>query len=547
MADDPEDLISAGRRRWAEAAFGFDKGNIPALEQAASLWRSAGQHFYAGYAMDRAAYLAIGDNALMVTYATAAIADLRAAASAGPPGAPETLAAIWKMARVLDHFYVGDALVRTTIRELHAELAQRFLAYFAEFPGKESYLVRGVVFHTDLAGHWDTILPDYDRPGEGESYGLDTVAIGVPSAFQLFMGLGDYAGGQQVIELCPDSFATAELRGWRYVTQAFLRPDDAPSLFAKASGAFAEDNAPGADDLRKRGSWSSINIELWTKYFRARSALARSAKEPHRIRDLIAEAAGWLRGTDHGWVDQRVTRLAVLVTVLHSLLGEGAGADVDSARRELSNICSIFGREPEDEMELQFSRLAQEALEEFRSDPALAITSGRLHLALDLLRRLPLIEAHVTEAIIPAIGAKLVAEIHGPMRTWIYRTLQGISDEKQLQRILLRLAQASIPVYAQILHGPIEYGKDVAVVIDLDGRRVLRMYQLKCGDINLAKWREAKDELEEMFSGPFRVFRSVRSQMYSRGYWLRMDTRTRMLNRQCKDGLTSRGGCTGAR
>jgi hypothetical protein len=66
----------------------------------------------------------------------------------------------------------------------------------------------------------------------------------------------------------------------------------------------------------------------------------------------------------------------------------------------------------------------------------------------------------------------------------------------------LRLAQAELPRYAQIRHGPLEYGKDVGAVFETGGRRVLQMWQAKIGDITVQKWRESRNELEEMYQVP---------------------------------------------
>ena len=80
--------------------------------------------------------------------------------------------------------------------------------------------------------------------------------------------------------------------------------------------------------------------------------------------------------------------------------------------------------------------------------------------------------------------------------------METIRDEAQLRKIILRLAQAQLPRYAQIRHGPLEYGKDVVAVLEMRGRRLLRMWQAKIGDITMPKWRESRDELEEMYLVP---------------------------------------------
>ena len=67
---------------------------------------------------------------------------------------------------------------------------------------------------------------------------------------------------------------------------------------------------------------------------------------------------------------------------------------------------------------------------------------------------------------------------------------------------MLRLLQSGLPRYAQIRHGPLEYGKDITALLEIDGALVLRHFQVKCGDIDTKKWRESKDELEEIFQVP---------------------------------------------
>jgi hypothetical protein len=88
----------------------------------------------------------------------------------------------------------------------------------------------------------------------------------------------------------------------------------------------------------------------------------------------------------------------------------------------------------------------------------------------------------------------------------MHRSLGGITDESRLRGILLRLLQSGLPRYAQIRHGPLEYGKDIVALLEIDGVEILRQYQVKCGDLDKAKWRESKDEMEEMFQVPLTSF-----------------------------------------
>ena len=84
--------------------------------------------------------------------------------------------------------------------------------------------------------------------------------------------------------------------------------------------------------------------------------------------------------------------------------------------------------------------------------------------------------------------------------------------------MLLRLLQGTLPRYAQIRHGPIEYGKDIAALADDGGVSILCLYQVKCGEMNTPKWRDARAELEEMFLVPMSEFQLPVSPQRIEGY-----------------------------
>jgi hypothetical protein len=213
------------------------------------------------------------------------------------------------------------------------------------------------------------------------------------------------------------------------------------------------------------------------------------------------EASESLEGTDSGFVHDQVWRFRVLVVALLQLIREGV-LDVDRTRKELLGAQRLFGLSSDDPIIEQFVDSAARAFDAFRDDPVQALTGGELYIALEILTRIPLLVSEVAAAISPAIGGKAYAELLGPHRTWIHRTLEAIGDEAQLRKIILRLVQAQLPRYAQIRHGPLEHGKDVVAVIDMGGRRMLRMWQAKIHDMTVPKWRESRNELEEMYLVP---------------------------------------------
>jgi hypothetical protein len=292
-----------------------------------------------------------------------------------------------------------------------------------------------------------------------------------------------------------------------HAVQGFLKSEEAPERFAEAADAFAEDVHPSdPEELMRRGGWSSINVDLWAKYFHSRSALARTVREPGRVKEIIQQAASYLEGTESGWVDKKVSKYRVLVQTLAQLISEGATLSSEQARQQFLKEARLTGVDADDAVAVQFLTNAAEAFEGFKIDPARELTTGRLSIALEALSRIPLIGAEIAGALAPAVGARALEEAQGPVHTWIYRTLESIKDENNLQKIILRLVQGSLPLYAQIRQGPLEYGKDVVVLIEKGGKRILRMYQVKCEDITISKWRKSRGELEEIFLVPLSKF-----------------------------------------
>jgi hypothetical protein len=249
-----------------------------------------------------------------------------------------------------------------------------------------------------------------------------------------------------------------------------------------------------------------MNVGVWAPHFRARSLLATAVREPQRVRELIARAAQAVDPEAGGRSAPNVRRLALLVRTLAGLLSGDSTLDVRETQKEFLMVTRLAGKDEGDEVSVQFLTLAAEAFAGFRNNPAAEITTGRLPNALEALRRLPFLEPGLSDAVEPVIGEQAMHLAQGPIRTWMHRTLEAITDERQLQQIIYRLWQASLPLYAQVLHGPLEYGKDVVAYFEQDGRRILRMYQAKVGDISVAAWRHIRSQLEEMFLVPLPNF-----------------------------------------
>jgi hypothetical protein len=492
---------------------------VESFKAAAALWREAGNYFFAGYAMSNAISASWGseyDGKDLEGLLSAELQDFGRCVETSPPHSHESLSAlcVWleDLRKMIPLNLVGGSHLKRAMRDLGAELAQRLMGLGADSPNAEYCLVRGHTVATDLAGKWEAWFPS--GKGRGievwgtKEWGNVLVTFRLPSAFSLFISGGDYRGAAAVIERCPQAFTTPELRGWKAAVRGFLNPEEAPERFREAAAAFAEDTRPSDEELMQGdGPWSSFNVDVQSKYFLAKAALSMAGREPERLKEHLLAAASHCDAIDSFWFDGSIIRFRILTQTLAGLISDESALTAEQAREQFLTAVIISGEDPDDSMTLHFLELSAAAIEGFKSDPARELASGRLGVALDALSRIPIIDSQVVALAAPAIRNRALEEILGPHRTWIHRTLEGITDEnRHLQKIILRLAQASLPLYAQIRQGPLEYGKDVVTLVERDGRLVLRMYQVKCGNITTRKWKEARSELEDAFLVPLSNF-----------------------------------------
>lgn len=487
----------------------FAPGNEAAFERlkrAADLWRETGQHFSAGVAMSRAVHVAWGHPDQMAEVHNAALGDFQNALSSNPPASPAGLASLKKLCTELGQtLWLFDAdrrVVQTQIRQLDEELGQRLLSHFATSERADNYLVKGIRISTDLDGNWAVEFPDHEVDPNVEQFGSQ-MTLAIPSAFHLFVTQKDWDGAHEIVKKHSAAFTSHGLRGWRAVVLANVDPSRSVELFDAAADAFGEDTPPSHEELLAGGrSWSGINEQLWAKYFRARARVHEAIRSPAEVRGLIERSVESLKGTESGWHSGQVSKFRILVMVLAKLVSDPTSLNPEKARKEYLFETRLFDEDDFDHLALTFISETANALKGYQDDPASELTRNHLSSALDALGRVPLIGPEVVDAVRPAIGKSALHALLGPVRTWMHRSLESITDEGTLRSILLRLLQAGLPLYSQVRHGPVEYGKDIVALLDTDGELVLYFYQVKCGDINKSKWRESRDELEEMFLVP---------------------------------------------
>jgi hypothetical protein len=476
------------------------------LCQAAELWRIDAEYFSAGMAMLRASDAAWGHPDQMLTAHRAAVMNFEQVMLGNPPDSPASLAALYKLVQALVRasrlFDVDTTAVGTRVRELNSELAQRLVTYFRESEHADNYLIRGFIITTRLDGDWALRFPDYEVPLGTELFGEEFV-LHIPSAFHLFTADRDWRGAYQIVEARGSAFVSPGLRGWRAVTLAHVRPGEAVTWLDEAADAFAADAQPPWEELAARGgSWSGINQQLLAKYFRARARIAESIHNPGKVKDLLAAAAEALEGTESGWHNNNVCQFHVIIKVVQALILNPSSFSGEDALREYRREIGLFGETEEDRLALTFISDVADAFRGYSSDPASEVMRNRLGLAFEALGKISTIGPEVTDAVKPEVGKSAVNVMLGPVRTWMHRSLSSITDEGRLRRVILRLLQSGLPRYAQVRHGPLEYGKDISALLDVGDALVLRHFQVKCGAITTPKWRESRHELEEIFLVP---------------------------------------------
>ena len=470
---------------------------VLAAERAATLWRGTGQLISSGCAMLQASRLSWGDPAQSHAYRETASRDLRAAAAAAKSG-DEKVGALCRLIAVLVDVIrqsPGGHEAKLEHRRVIAELADFLTADSEGSVDAPARLVKGIVLCTDLDGTWKRQYPARVEWGM-EWHSEEGLAFVVPGAFELYLYLGDYAAAARLAEAHADAFDTPARRGWRDATRGFLAtPDQAPNFFESALAHFAEDTCPPGGEL----PWTFINIDLWSKFFLALAALARITLEPKRAFALLHEAAGHLEGTDVGWANRKVSLLRAVLLAITEALDDPTGA---LPSRATSDLAWTFHFDPTDDESTVYANCVgqmRNAFELIRVDPGRALVDAPLRDALVHIGRTAHLGAEVARALETPLANAARTAMQGSIRTQAYRVLEGITDERVLHRILLRLFQAGAPRYAQIRHGPVEYGKDIAVVNVTDGRTVLRCYQAKIGPISGTNWEKVRTQIEAIF------------------------------------------------
>ena len=228
----------------------------------------------------------------------------------------------------------------------------------------------------------------------------------------------------------------------------------------------------------------------------SRSHMAAPCATPKEAIENLRKASD-LRPS--GWHVPQVVRYVQIIDAVRGLADGDAGAvtsAVQSYNPSRWDLPSSFHTHVMDFLG-QIQMLSRKVVGEEWISP--------LNELLRLLDRLPIFTTGEKRTIKSALNVAVPSILLGLEHGWEYRALASITDERQLHRILLTIfrAEAEAPRFSQIRHGPIEYGKDIVVCREDDGRLILWMYAAKVGELRKAAWSsKVRPQLEEIFQVP---------------------------------------------
>jgi hypothetical protein len=377
-------------------------------------------------------------------------------------------------------------------------LSKKLLSTLSDHSQGSELLLEGFRVEGPMGGPWTMTTVDkvytynfFDAENRILSYRVDP-------AFELLIATGDYAGANAICQQFPDAFNKPRLKGWCAAVQALINPQKAHKLFFQAAYWLEKDEPDAERLMRSFGEFA--NKGTWSVHFKMRGHLALASVEEDRFEHHLSQAAN-LSSKSKVIRIPEVERFDLLVRTLAHLLDDAKGISPSEAREYLLNK-TRFDHEIYDEIILQFIDNAAIGLAELRTNRKHGLV--KIGTAFAALNRLPLLGTSDSNAFSTALDRKALSVIEGPLNSWIHKSISEIDSEDVLRKVLFRLFQNQIPHYAQIRHGPIEYGKDIVVCIsEPNESAVLRMYQVKCGDVTKDNWNKTcKPQLEEIFQVP---------------------------------------------
>jgi hypothetical protein len=482
----------------------------------AEIWKNQDQYLYAGLANSLAITTSSRLPNLQLRHEWSKMAICHYKMSMNKSKNPlETILALMK---IYLEFYRFESLLSSNHLEVSRSklstiitLVERITEHFCEHPDVGEILIHGFYIQWVKCATFLLHIPKHGTKTTYTHVDDESIYFRVDPAFELLIEAGDYRGAWNICEKYSTFIDSPKLKGWYSAVNGFVDTRQAHKWFDKAADWFNK------DDLKKnikRYTNSEVGLvsfdmgdilksETWELHFRSRSLLALVALNPDKAIEYILKASQFAKKLKPVSVTE-VKRFDFLLNSLAELFEEEQDIDLSKAHREFLSVTQ-WREEYYDAMILKFIDDSFSGLELLKNDRRKGL--AKIRRAISILERLPILGGRSEEAFEIALDISTIKMIEGQANNWIYRKLSNIEYEDPLRRLLLRLFQNQIPHYAQIRHGPFEYGKDIAVVVSEEEINTLRLYQVKCKDISSKDWyNTCRPQLEQIFQIPIPEF-----------------------------------------
>jgi len=386
------------------------------------------------------------------------------------------------------------------LANLHAAARNEYLARLnalsVDDDLRQAILISGFHLTGQLDGEWLPSSPGHhivNGSASWDSNGIETYSM--PSAFDLLIGSKDYSSSYELASKHFDEFTSLGLKGWASACKGFI--DNDGDAFFHASEYFALDTHD--NENRKEPHWSSVNVDCWAPYFKSRGHLSGLSLTPTMATDILRNANTLTRRSAYHIPD--VIRHFHIIGAANGLI-DGNRDLITSALTNCRSDLRVF-------QENQGLVYAYEFISHVNDLSLLKYTDewiSHLDQLLNVLDRIPDISDAEKRNIKSSLNVGVMNSLAGFENGWEYKLLGNINDERILHRVMLRVfrGEAETPCYSQIRHGPIEYGKDLVICRNVNGKKVNYFYSFKVGEMKKSQWnKDVRPQLEEMFQVKF--------------------------------------------
>jgi hypothetical protein len=409
---------------------------------------------------------------------------------------------------VVSHTLLANLLSRSwepgSDAERHAAMARPhrlkaahlLVDQLSEGPARAPYSIYGASLTWNLEDEWEIKFLETDIVPTSYSIG-DRFGLPLPGAFQHLVAAGDYAQALHVADAVAEGVRHPRILGWREICRAQQDDPHTAHHLRLAAQHFLTCPWPNNDH-----PWMTFESATLAPYCTARALVSEDIPSSSNGWQRLLTAVGETIPLDRAIRQYPPShRFALVVHGLAAFLAGDRGA-LDELISSYQHELDHWGPHESDAAVPVALTAIRDSILEVIANP-IALARGALKTSIAAIESLP---ARCTPAFVSKMGdtfAEVALEMaQGTTHREVLHLLKAITDERDLHRIVVELARAGASPHTKLVHGPVEYGKDVVALEEHRGKLVLRYYAIKAGDITMRNWPSLKESLEQAATVP---------------------------------------------